>query len=82
MFVAGFTFTALREGNLRAFILGSCAGAASLSQYAAIGISTQAAAGLVVLVLVPVCGLVGACAGMFAALAFRSRKREFWSAAN
>jgi fluoride exporter len=73
LFVAGFAFTALRTSNLRAFTLGVCAGAASLSQYAVIGISSVAAAGLLVLIFAPVCGLVGVAAGMFVALLFRAR---------
>jgi CrcB protein len=75
LFLAGFAFTALRKSNLRTFTLGICAGAASLSQYAVIGVSTVAAAGLLVLIIAPVCGLVGLSAGIFLALFFRARIR-------
>jgi CrcB protein len=73
LFVAGFALTALRTSKVRAFTLGVCAGAASLSQYAVVGISSVAAAGLLVLILAPICGLIGLAAGMFAALLFRAR---------
>jgi hypothetical protein len=55
------------------FTVGVCAGAASLSQYAVIGVSMAAAAGLLLLILAPICGLVGLTAGIFVALAFRGR---------
>ena len=71
LFVAGFVFTAVRKGQVRVFAVGVCAGAASLSQYAVIGVSTVAAAGLLLLVLAPICGLAGSAAGMFVALALR-----------
>ena len=66
-------FTAFGKSNVRAFTVGACAGAASLSQYAAIVVSTVAAAGLVLLVLTPLCGLLGLTAGVFLALALRAR---------
>ena len=65
--------TAVPRGHLRVFVLGVCAGAASLSQYAVIGVSTVAGAGLLLLVLAPTCGLVGLTAGVFAGLAVLKR---------
>ena len=73
LFVAGFVFTAVPRGHLRVLILGVCAGAASLSQYAVIGVSTVAGAGLLLLILAPTCGLVGLAAGVFAGLAVLKR---------
>jgi hypothetical protein len=73
LFVAGLLVTALRKSHLRVFTVGVCVGAASLSQYAAIGVSTVAAAGLLLLILAPICGLVGLTAGVFVALAFHRR---------
>ncbi|MEO3761517.1 hypothetical protein ABGB19_24965 [Mycobacterium sp. B14F4] len=72
LFVAGFAFTAWQPSNLRTFTLGVCAGAASLSQYAVIGISTVAAAGLLVLITAPICGLAGLSAGVYSALLVRA----------
>ena len=79
--LAGFAFTAVRSSRLRAFMVGVCAGAASLSQYAVIGVSTVAGAGVLLLILTPACGLVGLSAGVFLALAFRSRTSAVESAA-
>jgi hypothetical protein len=73
LFAAGFLLTTMQASQLRAFLLGMCAGAASLSQYSVVGISTVAAAGLLLLILAPVCGLAGSAAGTFLALAIRRR---------
>jgi fluoride ion exporter CrcB/FEX len=73
LFVIGFVFTAVRHSNVRAFTVGFCAGVASLSQSVIIGVTTVAAAGLVLLILAPICGLIGVSAGAFLALAFRAR---------
>ena len=73
LFVAGFVFTASRKSHLRVFTLGVCAGAASLSQYAVTGVSTVAAAGLLLLILAPICGVAGLAAGMMLSLAIDRR---------
>ena len=64
LFVAGLALTTVRRRNIRAFTVGVCAGAASLSHYAVIGISTIAGAGLLLLILAPICGLIGLTAGI------------------
>jgi hypothetical protein len=73
LFIAGFVLTAVPQSNIRTFALGICVGVASLSQFAVIGVSTVASAGLVLLILAPLCGLVGFTAGLFVALAFRGQ---------
>jgi CrcB protein len=73
LFAAGFILTAGQTSHIRVFALGLCAGAASLSQYAVIGVSTVAAAGLLLLILAPLCGLAGSAAGMLLALTIRGK---------
>jgi hypothetical protein len=72
MFVAGMVFTARSHSPARVFIIGVCVGAASLSQYAVLGVSSVAAAGLILLVLAPVAAMAGVTAGIFTALALRA----------
>lgn len=73
LFVAGLTFIAVSNDQFRAFTLGLCAGVASLGQLVTIGVTTAATAGLVLLVLGPLCALIGLSAGVFLALSVRAR---------
>jgi hypothetical protein len=74
--VLGFVLVAVARSHVRTFIIGVCAGSASLSQFAVTGISTTAASGLLFIIAIPLSGLIGLTVGLFLALAVQTRKAD------
>jgi hypothetical protein len=73
LFVAGFSLIAVKNDKVRAFIVGISVGAASLGQFATVAVTAAATTGLFLIILAPICALLGVGAGVIFALSLPAR---------